>query len=96
MNNIIKYLKVLVIPIGGFILIPLVISLFNIFGMEINKIVLGEDFLERTTKKRVKVLNAFKKATKIVGLVTLSVAGAYKAFEETKDIMEEATKSFKK
>ena len=40
MNNIIKYLKVLVIPIGGFVLIPLVISLFNIFGMEINKIVL--------------------------------------------------------
>lgn len=40
MKRIIKYLKVLAVPIIGFILIPLIISLFNIFGIEINKIVL--------------------------------------------------------
>lgn len=40
MNKILTYLKVLVVPIISFLIIPLIISIFNLFGLQINKIVL--------------------------------------------------------
>jgi len=40
MNKILSYLKVLIIPIVSFLLIPLILSLFNLFGIGINKIIL--------------------------------------------------------
>lgn len=40
MNKVLTFLKVLIIPIIAFLVLPLVISIFNLFGMEINKIIL--------------------------------------------------------
>ncbi len=40
MKKIKQYLKILIVPISSFIIIPLILSLFNIFGLNINKIVL--------------------------------------------------------
>jgi len=39
MNKILSYLKVLIIPVGSFLLIPLILSLFNLFGIGISKII---------------------------------------------------------
>ena len=40
MNKILSYLKVLIIPIGIFFIIPLILSIFNLFGIGINKLFL--------------------------------------------------------
>lgn len=40
MNKILSFLKVLVIPLIAFFLLPIVISIFNLFGLSLNKIVL--------------------------------------------------------
>ena len=40
MNKIISYLKVLAIPLIVFLILPLILSLFNLFGIIINKVVL--------------------------------------------------------
>lgn len=40
MNKVISYLKIMIIPIGAFLIIPFMLALFNLFGVGINKIVL--------------------------------------------------------
>ena len=40
MNKILIYLKVLAIPIISFLILPLIISIFNLFGLQTNKIFL--------------------------------------------------------
>ena len=40
MNKILSFLKVLVISLIAFFLLPIVISIFNLFGLSLNKIIL--------------------------------------------------------
>lgn len=60
---------------------------------EIKKIASGDNFLERLSKKGIKVLNVTKKSAKIIGSVALAAAGTYKAIKENKDVVKDATKT---
>lgn len=60
---------------------------------EINKLILGENFLDRTVKKGVKVLNVTKNVAKAVGLVAVATAGAYKAIKANKKVLKETAKT---
>ena len=62
---------------------------------EMNKLVLGEDALERTAKKSLRVLGKVKKTAKTVGGVALATAGTYKALKETTKILTEVVKKNK-
>ena len=55
----------------------------------INKLLLKENFLERTSRKGIKILNITKNTAKIVGGVALAVAGTYSAIKESKDVIKE-------
>ena len=56
----------------------------------INKLLLKENFLERTSKKGIKILNVTKNTAKIVGGVALAVAGTYSAIKENKELIKDA------
>lgn len=60
---------------------------------EINELILGENFLERASKKGIKVLNFAKNTVKIVGGVALATAGVYNAIKENKDTIKDTTKT---
>ena len=60
---------------------------------EINKLILGENFLKRTSKKGVKALNIVKDTAKVVGGLAIASAGAYEAIKENKDSIKQAAKS---
>lgn len=40
MNKIIEFFKILLIPLISFLIFPLLVSIFNLFGITINKIIL--------------------------------------------------------
>ena len=40
MNKVLDFFKVLIFPLGAFLAFPLIISTFNLFGLQINKVVL--------------------------------------------------------
>ena len=40
MNKILNFFKILAIPIIAFLIIPFIVSFFNLFGLQLNKIVL--------------------------------------------------------
>lgn len=40
MNKVFDFLKGLAVPLVSFLILPLIISIFNLFGLQINKIVL--------------------------------------------------------
>jgi len=60
---------------------------------EINKQILGENFLERVSKKSVKTLKTIKKTAKIIGGVALAGVSAYTAVKENKDKIIDAAKT---
>lgn len=59
---------------------------------EINKIILGENFLERTVKIGGKVL---KNVVQTAGVVAVAATGIYKAVKENKEVLKEASKVVK-
>ncbi len=62
---------------------------------EINKLILGEDFLMRTAKKGAKVMNFAKNTVQAVGLVAVATAGVCKAVKDNKKVFKETAKTIK-
>ena len=59
----------------------------------INKLVLGEDFLERTTKRGVKLMDTTKKIAETIGVVAVSTVGVIKAIKENKGVLKNTIKT---
>ncbi len=63
---------------------------------ELYKNIFGENFLERTSKKGIHILNVVKNTAKIVGGVAIATVGAYKAIKDNKEVIKNAINFFKK
>lgn len=55
----------------------------------------GSTFLERTSKKVIKISNVAKKSVKAIGVTTAAVATTYKAIKDNKDTIINAAKTIK-
>lgn len=60
---------------------------------EIYKIIFGEYFLVRNSKKGIKFLNSAKNAVEIIGGIVIAVSGTYNAIKKNKDTIQKTIKN---